>query len=120
MRVTNEKLEELQACVFLKDRAAYALGVAWAEFELEKMRLMEDKGVLPQEQMFKLGALVHEIDGYRATHMRVVVQANHRQLVLGETALKECGLPQERNFTIDTKTGEVFELLHGEYIPVVK
>ena len=120
MRVSNDVLAALQAEIRTKDQAAFALGVAVAEYELAKASLaLLAETVTRDGRLLRLGALQHEFDGYRATHMKIIVRATAAQAALGEAALAALGLPARgRNFTIDPVTGEVLELVAGAYVPV--
>ena len=120
MRVSNDVLAALQAEIRTKDQAAFALGVAVAEYELAKAGLaLLAETVTRDGRLLRLGALQDEFDGYRDTHMKIIVRATAAQAALGEAALAALGLPaQGRNFTIDPVTGEVLELVAGAYVPV--
>ena len=120
MKISKERLEKIQEQVALKDRAAFALGVAMVEYELEKLRLTNREVEMTQrERLERLGAVQSEFDGYRDAHMKVVVKASAAQKALGEAALAELGLASKtRVFTIDQSNGEVMELVAGAYVPV--
>ena len=120
MKISPHFLAQLQEQIRLKDQAAHALGVACAEFELGKARLLlaADEMSAPERHV-RRGALEFEMDKYRSTHMGSVVKASARQKEIGETALAAVGLASQRRvFTIDPKTGEVLELVAGAYVPV--
>ena len=120
MKIDAESLLRLQEQIKLKDHAAFALGVALVEYEIEKLRLGELPAGMPhEERMTRLGAVQNEFDGYRNLHMKVVVRANAPQAAVGEAALAALGLPSEGGtFIIDPVTGEVLELVAGAYVPV--
>ena len=118
MKISAERLAVLQEQVRLKDQAAFALGVAVAELELEKARVRGSLEMSDHEKLYRIGAAHSEFDKYVGTHMRTVAGANSKQAEVGEAALRELGLPHERTFTIDPKSGEVLELLNGAYVPV--
>lgn len=120
MRISDESLKQIQEQVALKNSSAAALGVAMVEYELEKLRLTDrETDLTVRERYERMGAVQTEFDGYRSTHMRVVVRANARQKEVGEAALAALGLASKtRVFTIEEKTGEVLELVAGAYVPV--
>lgn len=120
MKIDAAKLKLLQEQVRMRNQAAGALGVALAEYEMEKMRLDFDRQKMtPDERHLRLGALQSEFDGYRDTHMKIVVRTSAVQAAIGESALADLGLAsKERTFTIDTANGDVLELLNGSYVPV--
>ena len=119
MKVNQKTLDQIKEQVNIKDRAAFALGVAVSEYELAKAGLALLADTVPRdERLLRLGALQSEFDGYRDTHMGVVVRANAAQKAIGEEALSALGLPESRAFTIDDRTGEVLELVAGSYVPV--
>ena len=120
MKIAHESLLRLQEQIRIKDRAAFALGVAMVEYELEKLRLGKlPAGMSNDERLERLGAVQSEFDGYRDLHMVVVARANAAQAEIGKACLIALGLPEQgRTFTIDPLTGEVLELLAGSYRPV--
>ncbi len=120
MKISEECLSRIQEQIDLKNKAAGALGVASVEMELEKLRISDPQTDMTRgERFFRLGAVQSEFDGYRATHMGVVLKANARQREIGEEALAQIGLTSPtRIFTIDERNGEVFELVNGAYVPV--
>lgn len=120
MKIAPEELSKLKEQIALKNSSAAALGVAMVEYELEKYRITNKETELsPQERYQRLGAVQTEFDGYRNTHMRVVVRANARQKEIGEMALAALGLASKtRTFTIDENNGDVLELIAGIYSPV--
>ena len=122
MKISAQFLNQIQDQVVLKNHAAHALGVASVEMELEKLRLSDPKTEMEsQERIFRIGAVQSEFDGYRSTHMGVVLKANARQREIGEAALAELGLAStKRVFTIDERNGEVLELINGTYVPVLE
>lgn len=118
MKVSAEALSAIREQVERKDKAALALGVALAEYEIEKLRL-RTATMTKDEKFLRLGAVQSEFDGYRDTHMRIVIGANAAQKAIGEAALAALGLHEiGRDFTIDTKTGDVLELKDGAYVQV--
>ncbi len=120
MKINAENLLRLQEQIKIKDHAAFALGVALVEYEIEKLRLGElPAGMSHDERLTRLGAVLSEFDGCRNLHMKVVMRANAAQAAIGEAALAVLGLPEAgRNFIIDPITGEVLELVAGAYVPV--
>lgn len=120
MKISAECLTQIQEQVALKNSSAVALGVAMVEYELEKLRITNRETQMPlRERYERLGAVQTEFDGYRSTHMRVVIKANVRQKEIGEAALARLGLESKtRVFTIDEKNGDVLELVAGVYVPV--
>jgi len=121
MKIPDNVLASICHQVKLKDQAAYALGVALVEYELEKIRLEKpDEVGSTTERLLRLGALQSEFDKHRDMHMKIVVKATAHQAALGEKVLKDLGLPKDRVFIIDQRNGEVLELKAGQYVPVVE
>lgn len=120
MKVAPERLRELQEQIGRKDQAAFALGVAVAELELEKARVRGSLSMSAHEKLYRIGAATSEFDKYKDTHMHVVAEANARQQEVGDAALRELGLAPERTFIIEPKSGDVLELVNGAYVEAQK
>ena len=122
MRISDKALAQIKEQIRFKDLAAHALGVAMVSMELEKLRLTDPASEMSRsERYMRLGAVQSEFDGYRATHMGVVLKANARQREIGEAALEELGLASEsRVFTIDERNGDVLELINDTYVAVLE
>lgn len=121
MKINPAALDQLREQTKRRDQAAFALGVALAEYELAKAAIyMTVDTVARDERLLRLGAVQDEFDGYRDTHMKIIVQSRTAQKSIGDAALRQLGLDSvTQTFTIDERTGEVLELIAGNYVPVM-
>lgn len=120
VKVTPIALEAIRSQSAARDRAAFMLGVALAEYEISKRELA---GASRQDadRLLRLGALQHEFDKVKETFLGSIDRALAERKKIAEAALNGVGLGmKERSFTIDEKTGDVLELIAGAYVPVEK
>lgn len=120
MKIDDKSLEGIKEQAGIRDAAAFALGVALAEYEIEKVKISENKEFSNEQSLLRLGAVQSEFDGHRDLHMKIVMRSRARQKALGDAALAAVGLQtgNGREFTIDLSSGDVLELLAGAWIPV--
>jgi len=118
IRIRPDALKAIQGEVAARDRAAFMLGVALAEYEINKTEL--GQSARPEGQkLLRLGALQHEFDTVKATFMGSIHKHLDGRREIAERSLAELGLDiPSRTFTIDETTGDVLELLNGNYVPM--
>lgn len=108
--VKPQYLEALRGCTMKQGQNAHALGVLEWETQRERDRLATS-GMTAQADLFALGTLEWNYAQKREFFLAAIRRVEVEQKATGDAALRELGLPDELEHTIDLQTGAVIRVL---------